>query len=260
MLVLSRKEDEKVLFPNLGISVQVLRLAGNKVRLGIEAPKDVHIIRDELNVDPNYSPPPDNLALNHKLGSRLRSRLRSAAKHLCAVHEQVEVHSLDEAEAAIFRVFNELKALDQEVAEMCGLGNKVLGLAQLRSTALLVEDNDNEAKLLAGFLRCREVDVEIARNGASAIEYLKNNETPDCVLLDMNMPRYNGHWTINEIRSNPLFCDVEVYAVSGMHPSECGVEIGPQGVNHWFQKPLDPEALVMELEKHRLGAFTGVSA
>ena len=34
MLVLSRRESDKVLFPSLGITVEVLRIQGNKTRLG----------------------------------------------------------------------------------------------------------------------------------------------------------------------------------------------------------------------------------
>ena len=48
MLVLSRKENEKVLFPHLGIAVQILRVGGGKVRLGIEAPGDVSVVRHEI--------------------------------------------------------------------------------------------------------------------------------------------------------------------------------------------------------------------
>lgn len=48
MLVLSRKVNETILIPDLGISLQVLRVAGGKVCLGFEAPPDVSIIRREI--------------------------------------------------------------------------------------------------------------------------------------------------------------------------------------------------------------------
>jgi len=48
MLVLSRRETERI---RLGksIVVTVVRVAGDKVRLGIEAPADVLVLRDELD-------------------------------------------------------------------------------------------------------------------------------------------------------------------------------------------------------------------
>lgn len=48
MLMLSRKRGERILFPALGISVNVVRVDGNTVRLGIEAPKDIQILREEV--------------------------------------------------------------------------------------------------------------------------------------------------------------------------------------------------------------------
>ena len=47
MLVLTRKLTEK-LYIGDGICVTVVRLGGGQVRLGIEAPSDVAIVRGEL--------------------------------------------------------------------------------------------------------------------------------------------------------------------------------------------------------------------
>ena len=47
MLVLSRKEAERIRLGN-SIVVTVIRVSGDKVRLGIEAPSDVLVLRDEL--------------------------------------------------------------------------------------------------------------------------------------------------------------------------------------------------------------------
>jgi carbon storage regulator len=49
MLVLSRRESERI---RLGesIVVTVVRVSGDKVRLGIEAPRDLLVLREELEV------------------------------------------------------------------------------------------------------------------------------------------------------------------------------------------------------------------
>lgn len=47
MLVLSRREAERIRLGN-SIVVTVVRVCGDKVRLGIEAPADVLVLRDEL--------------------------------------------------------------------------------------------------------------------------------------------------------------------------------------------------------------------
>jgi carbon storage regulator CsrA len=48
MLVLSRRPKEKVVFPTLGISIEVYRVAGKRVQLAIAAPDNVPILRHEL--------------------------------------------------------------------------------------------------------------------------------------------------------------------------------------------------------------------
>jgi len=48
MLVLSRSNKEKIVFPTLGISVQVLHVGANKVRIGIAAPSGIPVHRSEV--------------------------------------------------------------------------------------------------------------------------------------------------------------------------------------------------------------------
>lgn len=47
MLVLSRKVGERILVGD-NVIVTVVRIGPNAVRLGIEAPKDMNIVREEL--------------------------------------------------------------------------------------------------------------------------------------------------------------------------------------------------------------------
>ena len=55
MLVLSRREKERI---RLGdeIVVTVVRLDGDRVRLGIDAPPDVIVLRDELESEASAQP------------------------------------------------------------------------------------------------------------------------------------------------------------------------------------------------------------
>jgi carbon storage regulator len=47
MLVLSRKKDEKIVIGD-SITLMVIEIRGDKVRLGIEAPRDVTVHREEV--------------------------------------------------------------------------------------------------------------------------------------------------------------------------------------------------------------------
>ena len=47
MLVLSRKESQRIRLGD-SIVVTIVKISGDKVRVGIEAPSDVLVLRDEL--------------------------------------------------------------------------------------------------------------------------------------------------------------------------------------------------------------------
>ena len=47
MLVLSRKADESIIIDKR-ITVTILEIQGNRIRLGIEAPKEIPVMREEL--------------------------------------------------------------------------------------------------------------------------------------------------------------------------------------------------------------------
>jgi carbon storage regulator len=48
MLVLSRRIGEKILVPECQVTVTILDIVGSRVRLGISAPDDVEIYREEI--------------------------------------------------------------------------------------------------------------------------------------------------------------------------------------------------------------------
>lgn len=51
MLVLSRKRGESILIGE-NVSIKILDIRGNTIRIGIEAPKDIPISRSELLENP----------------------------------------------------------------------------------------------------------------------------------------------------------------------------------------------------------------
>jgi carbon storage regulator CsrA len=54
MLVLSRKQDQEIIIGD-NIKIKVLRVKGNTIRLGIEAPREVKVVRGELPAVPKVT-------------------------------------------------------------------------------------------------------------------------------------------------------------------------------------------------------------
>jgi carbon storage regulator len=58
MLVLSRRCGEAIVLPGLDLTVRVVAIKGGVVRLGIDAPQDIRIVREELLA---HSPQPSHI-------------------------------------------------------------------------------------------------------------------------------------------------------------------------------------------------------
>lgn len=254
MLVLSRKVDQKVVFPNLGITVQVLRSNGKVVRLGIDAPPQVRVVREEL-VDESdtldASALPELERVPSELRHAIRNHLNTASLGLHLLHRKIESGELDQADSAIFRVFRELQAIDEAIgAHAKSKPDQVESLAAKR--VLLVDDNRNESQLLAEYLRTFGYEVATAYDGFEALSYLEGHEKPDFVLLDMQMPRMDGAETIRRIRSMPALDGIRIFVVSGFDAEKSPVEIGPQGADAWLAKPLVPSELMTLMENDQV--------
>jgi carbon storage regulator len=48
MLVLSRKIGERVLLPDYEVAITIVAVEGNRVRLGISAPAEITVYREEI--------------------------------------------------------------------------------------------------------------------------------------------------------------------------------------------------------------------
>ena len=85
-------------------------------------------------------------------------------------------------------------------------------------------------------------EVTVCPDGAAALKALEKGSY-DAALLDMRMPRCDGPQTLAQIRRDPRFVGMKVFAISGTTPEDAGLKVGPQGVDAWFQKPLNPRQL-----------------
>jgi carbon storage regulator CsrA len=251
MLVLTRRAAQQIAFPNLGITLSVIRIQGNAVRLGIEAPPQVRVLRGEISRASPTPIEPGKLVDEH----HLRNCLNTAVLALSVASKQAKSNP-EESASMIGHAMRELDEINQALRR----GQK--GAPQdpvprdvridRRSAswrALLVEDNDNERQLLAGYLRISGFEVAEANDGRSAICYLKHHDVPDVMLLDMNMPRFDGVKAVNWIRESDRLRTMRIFGVSVTRPDRSPFGPGDRGVDHWIEKPINPEDVVKRMSR-----------
>jgi carbon storage regulator CsrA len=235
MLVLSRRLNERILLPTVPAAVQVVSLKPGVVRLGIEAPAQVPVLREELRSQPRP----------HRLDRAAEARglgegLAAAAARLALLRRQLGQAPSPAAAETIRHLEADLQELQRRAAPPPPAGHK-------SRSALVVEDNANERELLAHFLRDAGLQVGTAGDGLDALDYLHRRPRPDVVLLDMGLPRCDGPTAVRAIRRDPACAGLKIVAVSGRRPDEFDLGVGPAGVDRWFRKPIDPRELVRDV-------------
>lgn len=112
---------------------------------------------------------------------------------------------------------------------------------------ILVEDNEGDIVLTTEALEEGKIanSLSVVREGQEAINYLEKNEgfedavTPDLVLLDINLPKINGHKVLKHIKSSKKLKYIPVVMLS---TSSDEVDILNSYKNHsncYITKPVD---------------------
>lgn len=250
MLVLSRRPQQSIVFPTLGVSVQILRVAGQTVRVGVDAPHSIPILRDELAESDDSALPRSSSEgaaeeASRQARHRLRGRLNTASLALCLAQRQLQAGLATDADGTLRQALAELEKVEAEMASANAPPCPQRSARRIRT--LLVEDNPHESALLESYLRLSGVEVASASDGQEALDYLATHESPDAILLDMRMPRCDGPTTVAAIRRNPTYGGLKIFAVSGAKPTEVDGLAETTGVDGWFTKPLNPARLVEAL-------------
>ncbi len=278
MLVLSRREQESIVFPKLGIRIEVTRIRGKAISVGIEAPESVRVLRGEIATPEDLAMGPSDAGAD--VAASLASgqtaikggdQLATAARDAAAREREHELRNRINTLTLALHLIKKKASRDDGLVDDSLLSGAIDELALIEEAlqdsstpadldqvnkkaalpmALIIDDNENENALMSGFLRQFGFRVTVALDGEAALRLLRQaTQMPDIVLLDMNMPGLDGRGTIEAIRMDPKTRGIRVFAVSGENRESCDVAIGGNGVDRWFQKPVRPDFLVQEMAR-----------
>lgn len=286
MLVLSRRSKERLSLPDLGVTIHFLKIQGGSVKVGVDAPPEVRIMRDEVaDISRRVETTRKHLLhLPRKVRHDLRNELHAISVGLHLYQEQMKLGMVEDARKTFTDIMASIRRLDEhevfqrpaagdlaaddapvliardkvsdhhrnddrnhDVQVDAANGNVQKNGAGPARTILLAEDEANEREMLAGFLRLRGMHVVSVGDGLQAMDYLQEHPSPDCLVLDMNMPHCDGATVVRRVRADPAYNALSIVGVSGTTPEENNLSIGDRGVNRWIQKPLDPARLLAAL-------------
>ena len=109
---------------------------------------------------------------------------------------------------------------------------------------LLVDDNPDSSEPLSLLLQAKGHQTRIAIDGATAIA-VADDFRPDCVLLDLGLPRMDGYEVARRLRQRPYGADLVLVALTGWTGKEVRTKAAEAGFDYHLVKPVDWD----ELEK-----------
>ena len=108
---------------------------------------------------------------------------------------------------------------------------------------LLVEDNADDEALTIDALRSAGVtaEIEVARDGAQAIQFLSRTEgrTPDVVLLDLKLPRIPGLEVLRQLRQSGRTKTIPVVIFTSSSEASDIAGAYEHGANSYVRKPVE---------------------
>ncbi|NGY38694.1 response regulator [Flavobacterium sp. XN-5] len=133
------------------------------------------------------------------------------------------------------------------------MNNLPLKLAQI----LLVEDNEGDILLTReAFEECKvKTEIIIARNGKEALDFLFNKgeyieaKKPDLILLDINIPIYNGHEVLKQIKADSELKKIPVIMLTTSSNQKDIDRAYGNHCNSYVKKPLDIDEFLSAILK-----------
>lgn len=112
---------------------------------------------------------------------------------------------------------------------------------------LLVEDNEGDIVLTKEAFEEAKIknSISVVRDGWEAIQFLEKNEgyeeedEPDLVLLDINLPKVNGHKVLKHIKNHPDLKHIPVIMLTTSSDETDVIKAYENHSNCYITKPVD---------------------
>jgi len=126
----------------------------------------------------------------------------------------------------------------------------VNGIDENEIRVLYIEDNEVNIDLMRKvFSSYRSIKLLEAREGWLGIGVARE-QVPDLILLDNNLPDIDAVRVIEELRSNPVTRNIDIFVISADTTSERIAACLNAGARQFIQKPIDVNNLLSALEQN----------
>ena len=113
---------------------------------------------------------------------------------------------------------------------------------------LNVEDNEANRKIVRYLFTSKGYKVLEAVDGEEGVR-MAEQEKPDIILMDVQLPKMDGYEATRRIRANPALQHIPIVAVTSFALSGDDVKALEAGCNDYVAKPFKPRDLLEKVER-----------
>ena len=116
------------------------------------------------------------------------------------------------------------------------------------SKILMVEDNEMNRDMLSRRLERKNFEVIIAIDGQAGVN-MALSESPDLILMDMNLPIIDGWEATRQIKTNPATKHIPIIALTAHAMAGDEQKALDAGCDDYDSKPVNFKQLLGKIEK-----------
>ena len=122
-----------------------------------------------------------------------------------------------------------------------------MNLSQNKVTILLIEDNPGDVRLTQEAFKegKKNVNLDVVMDGVEAINYLykrdqySEKESPDLILLDLNLPKMDGREVLEKVKNDDNLRMIPIIVLTTSDADQDILKSYNLHVNCYLNKPVD---------------------
>ena len=124
----------------------------------------------------------------------------------------------------------------------------VESVVEQKKTIMVVDDSITIRKVTERMLIRHGINVVLAKDGVDATTLLQDN-IPDLMLLDIEMPRMDGFEVASYVRNDERLKNIPIIMITSRTGSKHKEKAMESGVNRYLGKPFQEEELVNNINE-----------
>jgi two-component system, cell cycle response regulator DivK len=119
----------------------------------------------------------------------------------------------------------------------------------MRKRILVVEDQEDNRRILRDLLNSADYEIIEADNGETAL-MAAATERPDLILMDIQLPKLDGYEATRRLKADPALKHIPIIVVTSYALSGDEDKARAAGCDAYVGKPFSPRALLAKIRDY----------